>query len=981
MSRIADTAPGSATRLAPRAFVRTDAPSHDLNGLWRFVLHAASPTDGTVPPFAQPSFDDAEWCEIAVPSHWALQGHGHPTYTNIQYPFPIDPPHVPDANPTGDYRRTFVWTPQDDERVVLRFDGVESHATVWVNGTEVGWFTGSRLATEFDISDEIVAGENTIAVRVHQWSAASYLEGQDQWWLPGIFRDVTLLRRPVGGIDDVFLRADYDPVTRRGVLSVEVVAGSAVTVRVPEFGVELMRDDPATGFTIDLGVVQPWSAEQPRLYDVEVSTMSESVALRAGFRRIEIVGDQLLANGIPLIFRGVNRHETNPDLGRVYDEEYVLRDLHLMKRSNINAIRTAHQPPHPRLLELADELGFWVVLECDLETHGFWDVDWHGNPADEPAWREACLDRVRRTVERDKNHACVVLWSLGNEAGTGRNLAEMASWIRGRDRSRPIHYEGDYEGAYTDVYSRMYPTFEEVSSVCGTQTMPVHEIGPAAGARQRSKPFLMCEYGHAMGNGPGALADYEELVERYPRLHGGFIWEWRDHGLRTRTADGVEYFAYGGDFGEPLHDGTFIMDGLVLSDGTPSPALGELAAVWAPVRLTLGADSLVVENRRHDADTGDLAFEWLLEEDGIVIASGVIDVDPVPAGGRTEAIIPSVGRGLDRDDRVAGRGERWLNVIAVLAQDAPWAQAGHVLARSQCLVEEPAPPLWMTPAPSFSHASFTESGELASWRGIAIGGPRTELWRAPTENDRGDGQGSYETADPVLTHGRGDESTPASAVRWLERGLDRLTHRTVSVDRDGGSLVRRVRTMAAHQACGVESTFAWTERADGLHLRWDARPFGAWDCTWPRIGLHFELPLALADSDVEWFGTGPAESYSDSAEAARVGRFRSSVESLSVAYARPQETGHRPGLREMIVGPLEVHALPVGGMRPGFQLALHDAQERSRVGHAYELAQPRALHLYVDAAQHGLGSRACGPDVLPRHALWPRAVSFELVLR
>lgn len=394
--------------------------------------------------------------------------HGRPIYTNIRFPFPIDPPHVPDENPTGDYRRHFDlpagWS--DAERVLLRFDGVESLFRVWVNGVEVGGASGSRLAHEFDVTAEVRAGDNTVAVRVHQWSAASYVEDQDQWWLPGIFRDVTLLARPVGGIEDVWLRTGYED--GHGRIEAEVTAEASafpVTLRIPELAIEHVWNAPGEITPLDVPAVLPWSAEVPRLYEATVSTAAESVALRVGFRTVEIRGDLFLVNGRRVVFHGVNRHETHPERGRVFDEEHAREDLARMKRFNVNAIRTSHYPPHPRLLDLADELGFWVVLECDLETHGFDQVDWVGNPSDDPAWREVCLDRIRRTVERDKNHPGIVIWSLGNEAGTGGNLAAMSAWVHARDAGRPVHYEGDYTGEYTDIYSRMYASVPETEQI------------------------------------------------------------------------------------------------------------------------------------------------------------------------------------------------------------------------------------------------------------------------------------------------------------------------------------------------------------------------------------------------------------------------------------------------------------------------------------------------------------------------------------
>ena len=571
----------------------SDAPELSLDGRWRFRW---SPTAALDTEPAAPGFDDSGWDEINVPSHWVLppgRRYGQPIYTNLQYPFPIDPPHVPDENPTGDHRRTFDLPSWDVERYLLRFDGVESLYRIWLNGTEVGIGKGSRLVQEFDVTELVRPGPNVIMVRVHQWSAMSYLEDQDQWWLPGIFRSVTVLGRPRGAIDDIWLRTSYAE-DGTGVISPEINAAASafpITLDVPELGVSQTFDDPGQVDVFAVGDVEPWSAELPRLYDATVRSTGETVRLRLGFRTVRIAGDLLLVNDRQVIFRGMNRHETHPIRGRMFDEDHARADLVSMKRAGVNAIRTSHYPPHPRTLDLADELGLWVILECDLETHGFVFGDWRGNPSDDPAWQPAYLDRIERTVERDKNHPSVIVWSLGNESGTGANLAAMAHWVHRRDPERPVHYEGDYTGAYTDLYSRMYPNFLETEAICSDQGPISYLKSPGDPLRVRSKPFLLCEYAHAMGNGPGGLDLYDELTERYPRLHGGFIWEWRDHGLLTQTPDGTEFYGYGGDFGEVVHDGNFVMDGMVLPDGTPTPSLAEFSAVSAPVIFRLDGES------------------------------------------------------------------------------------------------------------------------------------------------------------------------------------------------------------------------------------------------------------------------------------------------------------------------------------------------------------------------------------------------------
>ena len=1024
---LTDRSPGFGGRIA-RSWLHSDAPRLDLAGDWSFrLLPGAEPAGEDSDAFAQPATDVGSWDHIPVPASWVLVGDGRyglPIYTNVQFPFPVDPPHVPDANPTGDYRRTVELAEgfEAEARLVLRFDGVESAFRVWWNGHEMGVGKGSRLAHEFDVTEFASVGENVLAVRVHQWSDASYVEDQDQWWLPGIFRDVSLSALPLGGIDDVWLRTSWRD--GRGWIDPEVRALPAaypVRLQVPELGLDVHWADEASVAPIPLESVTPWSAESPRLYGATVSTSAEKISLRLGFRTIEIVGDQLLANGRRLDFHGMNRHEAHPDRGRVFDETHAREDLALMKRFNVNAIRTSHYPPHPRLLDLADELGLWVVLECDLETHGFeaggsgndWTGDpatvverasrltsrdrghastgasaWSANPSDDPAWRDAYLDRIERTVERDKNHASVVIWSLGNESGTGANLAAMAAWVHDRDPDRPVHYEGDYAGAYTDVYSRMYPSVPETESIGRDDTALLLGCSAAESARQRSKPFLHCEYVHAMGNGPGAIDQYEELVDRYPRLHGGFVWEWRDHGIRTRTPEGVEYFGYGGDFGEVVHDGNFVMDGMILSDDTPMPSLAEYAAVVAPFRFAISADlggsgggSIEIRSMRHSLGSDDVEFVWWVERDGSPAGSGTLEVPPIGAGATVSVELPSLA--------VDGSGESWLTIEARLREDTNWADAGHVLAFGQHdaskLVPSPRPrlPRWTVGAASSGVHSLGigsfDGGRLTHIDGLAIDGPELSLFRAPTDNDLRAGPGSYDLADPAVQ----DRGLPAPALAeiWRSAGLDRLASRVVERE-EGLSGIRELRRWAP--AAGRESVYTdtrWQALGDSLLLTVEIEPSAGWDMVWPRLGIRFALPLQL--DGATWFGTGPLESYPDSANAARVGSFTSAIDDLNVPYARPQETGHRPGLRHLeltgTAGRLAVEAVPDHrGRRPGFSVARHTAEEVSAAGHPHELPTPTNTYLYIDAAQNGLGSRACGVDVWPTHTLRPEARTLRL---
>jgi beta-galactosidase len=929
--------PGSGRR-APRAGFTSDAARLSLNGAWRFRL---SPTAEGAPLDA----DFSGWDELPVPSMWQLHGYGAPAYTNVNYPFPVEPPFVPDENPTGDYRLEFE---APFEQGVLRFEGVDSCFKVWLNGEELGWSTGSRLPAEFEV--RLRPGTNVLAVRVHQWSAASYLEDQDMWWLSGIFRDVTLLEVPV--LDDFFVHAGYDHLTGTGTLAVETVASGEVTLSVPDLG--LTDVSPAGPHTIP---VEPWSAEEPRLYDALLRAGDETVRFRIGFRTVAVEDGVLTVNGRRVLFRGVNRHEFHPVTGRTQDEAVMRADIELMKRHNVNAVRTSHYPPHPRFLELCDEYGLWVIDECDLETHGFHPVDWRGNPSADLRWREAYLDRMARMVERDKNHPSVIMWSLGNESGTGDNLRAMAEWARERDPSRPLHYEGDWDSGYVDVYSRMYPSVDEVDAIGRREEKPLDD--PALDAHRRGLPFVLCEYAHAMGNGPGGLTDYQELFEKYPRCQGGFVWEWIDHGL----AHDRYGWAYGGDYGEELHDGNFVTDGLVFPDRTPSPSLTEFKKVIEPVRLSVSPGAVTVANLHDFRDLSHLAFSWTLEEEGLPVLSAELEVPPLAPGASATVPLPALP---------PTSSESWLTVRAVLATAQPWAPAGHEVAWGQAEVRRPTARPSEAPAAQVSGAHAgprdgggvvelgpgtfdARTGRLTALGGLPVHDLRLDLWRAPTDNDLL----GWETQ---------------VATTWRQAGLDRLHHRLAGIDSDGDALVVRIRTAAAAHDRGMLATYRWTAADDRLALTLTTEPEGAWDFPLPRLGLRLTLPASVGR--VTWFGLGPGEAYPDSTRAARVGRYAMSVEEMQTPYVFPQENGHRPGVRwAELTG-------PDGGLRAeglfGLTVRPWPSEDLDRARHVTDLVPRDAVYVNLDLAQQGLGSASCGPGVLPQYELRAEPATFTL---
>lgn len=958
------TRPGEGRR-APRAHAVSDAPVISLNGTWRFRL---SPTAaGTGDEFIRDDFDDRDWDPMRVPSHWVLEeftplaggarrrmlgtAEG-PLYTNTAYPIPLDPPHVSEANPTGDYRLEFD-VPEGFGPAVLRFQGVDSCAKVWLNGQELGWSMGSRLPFEFEAP--VRTGRNVLAVRVHRWSAGTYLEDQDMWWLPGIFRDVELLSRPAHAIDDHFVHADYDHDTGLGTLRVE--ASTDAVVEIPELGIRM-----ATGDTTTVPV-EPWSAESPRLYRGTLRSPGETVELAVGFRRVAIVDGVLTINGRAVTFRGVNRHEHDPRRGRALDVATMREDILMMKRANIDAVRTSHYPPHPEFLRLCDELGLWVVLENDLETHGFIYEGWEHNPPAMPEWHEAVLDRLRRSVERDKNHPSIVIWSLANESMTGEAFGEMRRWLDARDPSRPVLYERDPSYQDSDFYSLMYPSLELLELIgqrreprggrVSMHGMVFGEAEPDAAEpvdpvdeRRRGLPFLLVEYAHAMGNGPGSLSDYWRIMRDYERICGGFVWEWIDHGFAAESADGIPFVMHGEDVDYEPNGGRYSLHGLVFADRTPTPGLTELAKAYAPLRIEVGPDVVVIRNDRHSATTADLRFLWTLEDGAAVRGSGELEVPPIEAGG--SATVPSpTGDGL-------------LTVRAVQRAATPWADAGHEVAWGQRPPQRPAiPPL---PRPSGGVIVVDEkvqvgdavfdgaSGRLRSLGGVQVDGPWLDLHRAPTENDRGQGD------------------TNNIAKVWQQTGMDRLEHRTDAVKAGDGWIQISGRTAPSTHPHGVAWTMLWQQDGDGLELTVTADFFGPWADTpymhrdiWvPRLGLLFGLPGGYADA--EWQGRGPGESYVDSFEGARLGRFRRRIDDLQVHYPVPQENGNHIDTSMLLLSGSGLPVLRVDGREVfDFTARRWTSKDLQAASRPYELVDSGRVWLNIDHRQLGLGSASVGP--------------------
>ncbi|MWV58712.1 glycoside hydrolase family 2 TIM barrel-domain containing protein [Rathayibacter sp. VKM Ac-2754] len=949
-----DPAPGRGRRM-PRADVPSDAPRLRFDGQWRFRL--APTAEGTGPGFAGVDLDDSGWDLLRLPSHWVLEGHGDPLYTNTAYPFPLDPPHLPDENPTGDHRLRFD-LPDDwpvDGRTVLRFQGVDSCGAAWLNGRPLGHSTGSRLPFEFDVTEALRRGGNVLAVRVHRWSSGSYLEDQDMWWLPGIFREVELLHRPDGAADDVVVTADYaDGIGSLLVRALDADGGAVPgVVRLPELGLEI-----AAGETARLPV-EPWSAESPRLYRGTLEVAGERIELAVGFRTVLIRDGVFTVNGAPVRLRGVNRHEHDPDRGRALDEATMRLDIELMKRAGVNAVRTSHYPPHPAFLRLCDELGLWVMEECDIETHGFIYAGWEGNPPTDPQWRDALVDRITRMVARDRSHPSIVIWSLANESWVGEAFDELERVVRSLDPSRPIHYERDPSFRNSDFSSAMYPALEALEAIAERRE-PAPE-GVVAGspddARRRRLPFVLCEYGHAMGNGPGSLDEYQRLLESSERMVGGFVWEWIDHGFRATAPDGSEYFRHGGDIDSAPNGGSYCIDGLLFPDRTPSPGLASVARAFAPVVIAVSEAAITVRNRQDVVDTTALRWRWSVEGG----ASGVLEIPAVPPRGVVE--VPFA----------APAGV--LTVTAELAEATPWAPAGHEVAWGQ-RIDAAAPPTRGTAtrvAPDglrFGDAALDErTGRLTTLGGIPVGGPLVDLWRAPTENDRGQG------------------TLNALAASWTAVGLDRVLHRTIAVDRGDASVTVTTRSGPATETLAVVSRLVWTADEDAVHLSahlsfvgaWQDTPHGHHSVTPPRLGLRLTLPGAYTDAD--WVGHGPGESYVDTLDAVRFGRFASSIDALQTPYVVPQENGNHVGTRRLALTGGGLPTLEVSGTGFDFTARRWSSGALAAAGHPHELRDSGVVVLNLDVRQQGVGSASCGPALPERYRVPLEDAVLELTFR
>ncbi len=926
-----------------------------LDGAWQFRLFEhpdAVPADAVTSGIPD---GGGGWHSVQVPGNWTMQVDGdHPHYTNIQMPFPGPPPATPARNPTGVYRRTFAldssWT---GRRLVLHVGGAESVHAVFLNGAFVGYGTDSRLPSEYDVTDVVRSGENDLAVVVIRYSAHSYVEDQDQWWMAGLHRTVYVEARASVHIGDVEVDADWDPVAMTGSLSMRSTVrfepntepmrgyqvrarledaeggriGSETELPVPHrhFAPYVFKGHVVTATWPDLAV-RPWSAESPTRYTVRVELVDpegavvDSTTQQVGFRRIEVRDRQLLVNDVAVWIFGVNRHDHHPDRGKAVTVDDMRADLSAMRALNITAIRTSHYPNDSTFLDLCDELGFYVIDEANIESHGYNHV-----LCDDPTYRGTWLERGARMVTRDRNHPCVIAWSLGNESGYGDNHDALAGWIRSADPSRPLHYEdairlegwNDGGRAATDIVCPMYPTIDSIA-----------EYGESG---LGDRPLIMCEYSHAMGNSNGSLADYWDVITSTPGLQGGFMWEWKDHGLRQVLADGTRRLAYGGQFGDIPNDCNFVADGVMSADLEPHPAAAEMAWVYRPVTVRLTPDGMEIENRQSFIGLDWMRAEWELSSDGVVTASGNLEVGDV--GPRTAVAVPLPVAIVDAPCGV----DVCLTVRWTSRDTTWWAPAGHLVSWDQMTLAE------RVASPNGSAPESEATGSTLPADSVSLPQPRLNLFRAATDND-------------------GFKLMPDLAVRLRVGGQALREWQVVGLDRlDPEDLVRHV-TKRTVDPAGTVGYHHIVEVPDELA---DA----------PRVGVV--LQVAGRFERVRWFGHGPHENYPDRRASAMLAIWDQPIDRLP--YLVPQEFGLRTDCRWLELVDRDTGRtlrIDIDGPPLHMSVIRHTSSELFAAASTTDLHVRDDVIVCLDVAHRGLGTASCGPDVLPEYRIEPGRYEF-----
>jgi beta-galactosidase len=897
-----------------------------LNGKWKFNW-TSRPDDRPV-DFYKVAFDVSQWDDIDVPSDWQMRGYDYPIYTNIVYPFPKNAPYIPhDFNPVGSYKKKLVipegWS---GKQVFIHFGSVNSAFYIWVNGQKVGYSEGSKTPAEFDITEKIKLGENDIAVEVYRWCDGSYLEDQDFWRLSGIERDVTIYATKKVRLENVIAIGSLD---RQSYKTGELTVDIAARVHIPQTGtlsasIQLLDGDKEvtrisatllkaeTNYQVTLQdkglLVEPWSAENPKLYDLLITLNDDkgkqwdATRLKIGFRTSEIINGQLLVNGQPILLKGVNRHEHNPVNGHVLTKEDMLADIVDFKKYNINAVRTCHYPNDPFWYDLCDQYGIYVVDEANIESHGYGYKNGE-TLAQEPMFEAQHMDRIQRMVRRDINHPSVIYWSMGNEAGNGINFLKPYQWIKSYDPSRPVHYErsgrpvkGDFQPRDTDVIGWMYGQIPQIEKD--------HLTLDESKSDEEKRPFIWCEYSHAMGNSNGNFADNWKWVRSTRQAQGGFIWDWMDQGLQMKADDGTIYYGYGGDF-EPegvYNDNNFCANGIIGSDRMPHPAVWEIKKTYQSILFTqVDTNTFEIFNENFFTTSEDLTFSYELLEDGVVVERNNLVVPSILPQSKTTA---SIKYGIDLKENK----EYFINISALLLNAQPMLDKGHVVATDQFLIKECNPTfpeeavgvkikvkknsksgVYTVSGDGFTYIFDKEGYGLRSiqWSGVEMLVEPLEMcfWRAPTDNDFGAWVPNKRPQDSIYFQFRNS----AKSYELLE------------VSELGTKENFQLAYEFYHPILKARNTIQYSVLAGGeLQVSVRLVPEDERNLNYlPRYGMR--LAISGLYENVEYYGRGPFENYVDRNTAAYMGSYKSKVSDFYVPYIRPQENGYRTDVRQALL--------------------------------------------------------------------------------
>ncbi|MHA1791076.1 MAG: glycoside hydrolase family 2 TIM barrel-domain containing protein [Promethearchaeota archaeon] len=976
-----------------------------LNGKWKF--HWVKKPADRPKDFYKLDNDVSNWEEILVPSCWQRQGYGIPIYTNVKYPYSIKTKkeEIPgidhEYNPVGSYVRKFQvpekWM-ENNRQVFLHFEGVKSAFHAWINGQKVGYSQDSMTPAEFNVTKYLRNGENTIAVEVYRWSDGSYLEDQDMWRFSGIYREVYLYTTPAIHVNDLFIRTKLDDDYKNATLELNIKCKNfletpakdlLLEIQVLDKNHEVFGNEISESFNVEPSKTKKlklnahfenplkWNAEQPNLYHLILTlkdnkdNVIEIEHVRFGFRQIEIKNSQILLNGTPLYFKGADRHEHDPDKGRAIPYWRMVQDIKLMKKFNINSVRTSHYPNHPLWYDLCDEYGIYVLDEANVESHGLRNT----LPNSDPLWEKACVARMVNMVERDKNHPSVIIWSLGNEAGTGSNFKKMYDAAKEIDPDRPIHYEQDYALEYTDIVSRMYPPIELLEKLANRKDVP-----PLKSERYLDRPILLCEYEHAMGNSCGSFMEYINVFEKYPHVQGGFIWDWVDQGLREKDDKGNEYWAYGGDYGDEPNDKAFCCNGLVGPDREPNPHLHEIKKGYQSIKIKeedIETGKIKITNGYQFLNLDVVELKWEIVADGRIIIEGTESIPGLEPEENTIIQLPV--KNVISDTKLFFPGEEaFLNLDFRLKNETTWAPKNHVVASEQFKLPVKTPPqevlelnslpeleildskekdILEISSPNFSCKFNKKDGNLFSYK---VGSKeylkapfKPNFWRAPTENDKA-GRLDFWFGYAAPEFQEDFKKFKGIEVEKVKPGIVKVTSITQRVNSDDDEVFSDYKTTFTIFGNGIIK----------INNQFKI------ESIFPRIGMQVKIPSSL--DNITWYGRGPHENYWDRHESANVGIYSFKVEDQIYDYVVPQENGNKIDVRWFFMHDDKGEGLLFVGCDNLINCSAwpYDMKTLENALHINELRPfPDFITVNVDLIQMGIGGGGCG--ALPSEKYMP----------